>query len=295
MTYLCHILIILNIYASLGIALNLLVGYTGLLSLSQAVFLGVGAYSTALMTHSSIPCSWPLSILVGIGISSIMALIIGAISLRFRDDLFAIATFSFQVIIYNLMQNLTGITEGPLGISGIPSPRIGCVVLTSYWAFLVLSLVFAIVSIYIARRAVLAPYGRLLRAIREDEISVTAMAKNTATLRVSTFVFASMISSIAGSLYASYLTYIDPSIFTVQESIFILAIVIIGGPGRLWGPVLGAALLVSLPEGLRLLGLPSSVAANTRQILYGAALVGCMIWRPQGLVGKYSLRSDERG
>jgi len=103
------------------------------------------------------------------------------------------------------------------------------------------------------------------------------------------------MAAIAGALYAHYISFIDPTSFTVMESIFIVSIVIIGGAGSLWGPVIGAVLLVMLPEVLRSVGMPSSVAANMRQILYGGLLVVFMMWRPQGLIGKYGLQLQETG
>ena len=103
-----------------------------------------------------------------------------------------------------------------------------------------------------------------------------------------TFMISAGLAAIAGVLYATYISYIDPTSFTVMESIFIISIVIIGGAGNLWGSVLGAVVLVALPELLRFIGLPNSIAANIRQILYGGLLVAFMLWRPQGFIGEYS-------
>ena len=115
-----------------------------------------------------------------------------------------------------------------------------------------------------------------------------AFGKNIAAFKIKVFMISSALAAVAGVLYATYISYIDPNSFTIMESIFIISIVIIGGAGSLWGPVVGSAVLVSLPEILRFIGLPNAVAANLRQIMYGALLVICMLWRPQGLVGKYS-------
>jgi branched-chain amino acid transport system permease protein len=129
-------------------------------------------------------------------------------------------------------------------------------------------------------------------AIREDEVFALAAGKNVAAYKVAVFVIGSGMAAIAGALYAYYISFIDPTSFTVMESIFIISIVIIGGAGSLWGPVIGAVVLVTLPELLRFIGLPSSVAANLRQILYGGLLVAFMMWRPQGLVGKFRFRLE---
>ena len=130
-------------------------------------------------------------------------------------------------------------------------------------------------------------------AIREDEVFAEAAGKNVAAYKVLTFVIGAGMAAVAGVMYAYYISFIDPTRFTVMESIFIISIVIIGGAGSLWGPVVGAVVLVILPEFLRFIGLPSSVAANVRQILYGGLLVAFMLWQPRGLLGKYAFQSGE--
>ena len=128
----------------------------------------------------------------------------------------------------------------------------------------------------------------MLHAIREDEVLAKAFGKNTLRFKLTVFAVSAALAALAGSLFAHYVTYIDPSSFTVMESILVISMVIIGGAGSRWGPVIGAIVLITLPEILRVLGLPIPVAANLRQMIYGSLLVGMMIFRPRGLVGKYS-------
>ena len=284
MSYLLHILILINIYSILAIALNLLSGYTGLLSICQAAFWGVGAYVTALLTLN-LGIAWLPSLLIGMILSGILAIGVGIVSLRFRNDYFIIATFAFQILAYNIMLNWIDLTQGPLGLPGIPQPKVFGWTISSHFNFYVLSMIFLILTFITIRRIVTAPFGRVLRAIREDEKYTEGQGKNVTSFKVLAFVVGAMFSALAGSIYASYIKYIDPSSFTVMESIFILAIVIIGGSGNIWGSILGASVLISIPELLRLVGLPASVSANIRQILYGLFLVILMIWRPQGFVG----------
>ncbi|MEK7676048.1 MAG: branched-chain amino acid ABC transporter permease [Verrucomicrobiota bacterium] len=132
-----------------------------------------------------------------------------------------------------------------------------------------------------------SPFGRVLHAIREDDVFAKAHGKNTLYFKVTAFAGSAALAAMAGSLYAHYITYIDPTSFTVMESILIISMVIIGGAGSLWGPLVGAIVLMTLPEALRFIGLPSAVAANLRQIIYGSLLVITMMFRPRGLVGKY--------
>lgn len=292
MNYLLHILILINIYAVLAVSLNLLAGYTGLLSICQAAFYGVGAYCTALI---SLKLGWPwlATVIAGMAIAGVIAALVGASFLRFRDDYFVIATFIFQVIIYSVMQNWIELTHGPQGLSRIPKPVILGWYVYTQWEFLIVSFLFSGFSFLVVHRLVNAPYGRTLRAIREDEVFAQSLGKNVAGYKLSAFVVGAMLAATGGSLYASYITYIDPSSFTVLESIFILAIVIIGGAGNVWGSVVGAAFLVAMPEALRFMGMPPSVAANVRQILYGLLLVVCMMWRPQGFIGEFAFRKEK--
>jgi branched-chain amino acid transport system permease protein len=270
MDYVLHILILVGLYSVLGMSLNLLAGYSGLLSICHAAFYGIGAYATALLALK-LQLPWLITVPLSAACTGLIAWAIGKIALRFRDDLFVIVTFSFQVIIYGLMLNWTSLTQGPMGLPGIPQPS----------AFVILW------------RLVKSPYGRCLKGIREDEIYVASVGKSTAEFKTSAFVVAAVLAGLCGSFYAGYISFIDPSSFTVSESIFILAIVIVGGAGSLWGPIVGAVVLVLLPELLRFLELPSSVAANIRQILYGSLLVAFMLWRPQGFLGEYAFQREE--
>ena len=180
-----------------------------------------------------------------------------------------------------------------MGLPGIPQPSIAEWHVTDNWEFLVLIIVFSVCVFMILERLVRAPYGRCLKGIREDETYMISIGKNTATFKTSAFVVGAILAGLCGSIYAGYITFIDPSSFTISESIFILAIVIIGGAGSLWGPIVGASVLVLLPELLRFIGLPSSMAANIRQILYGGLLVAFMMWRPRGFLGEYAFQREE--
>ena len=236
-----------------------------------------------------------LNLLLAVVISGLLRALVGVPSLRIRDDYFVIATFAFQVIAFSIMNNWIGFTGGPMGLPGIPQPNIFGWVVSSNWEFLLLSAVLAATVLAVGFRLVRSPFGRVLMTIREDEVFALAAAKNVAPYKVLVFMIGAAMASVAGVIYAHYISFIDPTSFTVMESIFIISIVIIGGAGSFWGPVVGAIVLVTLPEALRFVGMSSSVAANMRQILYGAALVACMMWRPQGLMGRYAFGAGLRG
>lgn len=286
MDYLLHILVLIGIYAALAASLDLLAGHTGLLSVAQSAFYGLGAYTSALLAVK-FGASFPVSVLAGMVVASLVSFVISLPSLRLHDDYFVIATFGFQMILFSIFNNWIEVTSGPLGIPGIPQPVIFGWHVQTHADFLVLGAVFACLAYFIVDRISTSPFGRVLRAIREDEVFAQSLGKNTLRFKVTAFAVSAALAASAGSLYASYITYIDPSSFTVMESILVISMVIIGGAGSRWGPVIGAVVLVTLPEALRFLGLPSPIAANLRQIIYGVLLVVMMMVRPQGLVGKY--------
>ena len=289
MEYLLHILILIGIYVILSVSLNLITGYAGLLSMAHAAFYGVGAYVAALLAlkfHSP----FLANIICAIILSGLLGAIVGIPSLRIRDDYFAIATFAFQVITFSIMNNWVSFTSGPMGLPGIPQPAIFGWKITTHYDFLIVIFVLCVVTLWISHKIVSSPFGRVLKAVREDEVFAQAMGKNVASYKVLIFVIGAGMASVAGVMYAYYISFIDPTSFTIMESIFIISIVIIGGAGNIWGSVLGAAVLVILPEALRFLGMPSSIAANMRQIIYGALLVIFMLFRPQGFIGEYSFK-----
>ena len=289
MEYLLHILILIGIYVILSVSLNLIVGYSGLLSIAHAAFYGVGAYVAALMAlkfHSP----FLANIVCAVILSGLLGALLGIPSLRIRDDYFAIATFAFQVITFSVMNNWVSFTGGPMGLPGIPQPTIFGWKITTHYDFLIVIFVLCVITLWISHKIVSSPFGRVLKAIREDEVFTQAMGKNVASYKVLIFVIGAGMASVAGVMYAYYISFIDPTSFTIMESIFIISIVIIGGAGNIWGSVLGAAVLVILPEALRFLGMPSSIAANMRQIIYGTLLVIFMLFRPQGFIGEYSFK-----
>lgn len=275
------------IYSILSSSLNIIAGYTGILSICQAAFYGIGAYTIAIMALK-FQTPVPLNFTIAIVLSAVFSLVISVPSIRIRDDYFVITTFAFQIIIFSIMKNWVSLTGGPMGLPGIPDLELLGVHFSDKASFLGLISFIAVIIHIIILKIVRSPIGRILRSIREDEIFTASVGKNVVFYKIQIFIISSSMAALGGGLYAYYFNFVDPSSFTLMESIFILSIVIIGGSGSLRGPVAGAVFLVLLPELLRFAGLPSSIAANIRQILYGALLVVFMMWRPQGFLGEYS-------
>jgi len=262
-------------------SLNLSAGFGGMISLAHAGFYGVGAYTAALLAvNFQIP--FLLVLPFAILLSGLLALIVSVISLRTINDYFIICTLGIQVVVFSLMNNWMSITRGPLGILGIPNIQIFCIRVESKWAFLLLTFSFVFLIFFFLKKITGSSFGRTLRALSEDEIFTQSLGKNVYLSKVIAFTIGAMIAAIPGVLYAHYISYIDPTSFTVDESIFILSIVIIGGMRNLWGSVIAATFLVFLPEILRFVGMSNAIAANMRQIIYGGILIFMMFRYSRG-------------
>ena len=288
MEYLIHIAILISIYGILGLSLNLVVGFTGLLSITQAAFYGIGAYTTAILLTGT-GMNFFLAVILGMVISGVCSLAIGFVLSKFKDDYYALGSFGFNVIIYSIFLNWQSLTRGPLGIPGIPRPSMfGFTFSENVW-FLALSVVMLAIVYFVCQFITGSSFGRVLKAIREDEQAISVFGYRTLWYKLAIFVIGAMMASVAGSLFATYITFVDPSSFALTESIFILAIIILGGLANNKGAVIGAVCLILLPEILRFVGFPNDIAAQMRQVTYGVILILLMLYRPQGLVGEYRL------
>ena len=286
MSYLLHILIMIGIYIPLALSLNLIVGYGGLLSMCHAAFYGIGAYTTTLlMVNLHVP--FYVSLIAGIVLSSVLSLLIAYPSLRLKGDYFVLASLGFQIIVFSVLYNWVSLTRGPYGIPGIPRPTFFGLSLDSLWAFLLFTLLFVAISLFIFYKLYRSQYGLILKCIRDDEMATIAMGKDTTFYKIWAFVIGSAFAAISGALYAVYVSFIDPTSFTLDESMFILTLVMVGGAGNLRGPLTGVVFLIILPEALRFLGLPDTIAPNVRQMIYGALIIFLMRKRPQGIWGEY--------
>jgi len=291
MEYLLHIGIMLCIYIILVLSTNMTVGMANLLTLCQAAFYGIGAYiGTYFLMQFNLPfVVIALIVMLATGLTSI---VISYASVKLKGDYFILGTLGFQMIIYTILYNWIDVTHGPYGIPGIPSIKLfGVWSLTSIYAYFFFSVVLAVVVALIFSRLQHSPYGRMLKAIHTDELSAQTLGRNTIQLKSWAFFISATFASLAGLIYASYVSYIDPTSFTLDESIFIITALFIGGIGsRVWGPIVGAAVVVILPELLSLIGLPNAVADNLRAVIYGIILIVLMFYRPQGLLGDAKLK-----
>jgi branched-chain amino acid transport system permease protein len=283
--YLAHYLVMVGIYAILAVSLNLLIGYSGIFSLAHAAIYGIGAYASALVALKLGLGFWG-GLVVAAGVGAFASALVAIPSLRVAGDYYVVASFGLQVVVLAVFMNWTDLTNGHAGLPGIPRPNVFGWVIDEPFEYVFLSVAFAALTYAVCWRLTNSAFGRVLQAIRDDEIAAQAMGKNVVQVKIVVASISSALGAMAGSLYAHYITYINPSSFALHESIFIASLVILGGSERLAGPIVGAFVLLAIPEALKFLAIPDTVAAPLRQVIYGALLVAFMLLRPEGLLGR---------
>ena len=289
MNYLLHIGVMLGIYGMLALSANLLIGFGGLLTMAQAAFYGLGAYTYALL---SLKFGLPFFVTLpaAIALCALAGWLFGHAALRFRNEAFVLATIGFQMIVYVTLYNWTDLTRGPYGISGIPRPSLLGIGIESVPAYFLFTLVLFAVVLVFMHLVCTSPFALSLKALRDDEAAAQTLGICPKGQYIRAMVFSSAVAAVPGVCFASYITYIDPTSFTLSESIFIACILLVGGSGNMKGPMAGVAFMIVLPEALRFVGLPDTVAANLREIIYGVMLVVLMYMKPKGLAGAYAVK-----
>jgi branched-chain amino acid transport system permease protein len=271
-----------GVYVILSLGLDVALGWTGLVHLAPAAFYGVGAYVSALWVLRVMPDVWYgywISLPVVLIFNAALGYLLALPALRLRGLYFAIATLGFGELVRSVLVNWVSLTGGPYGLKGIPRPYIGSLAITSTSHFFYLIFAFVLGVGIVLFRLSRGPSGRAWMGIREDEIAATTLGIDVNRGKAEALAVSAAISGLAGWLFAPYVSYLSPSNFTLDESIIILCMVIIGGRGTIWGPVVGATLLVLAPELLR--GL-----AQYRLLIYGVLLCATMVVRPRGLLGR---------
>ena len=275
--YYRDILTLTGMYIVLALGLNIIVGQAGLLNLGYVAFYAVGAYTYAILSTQFGLSFWP-GIFVGAVTAGAAATLLGYVTLRLRGDYFAIVTLGLGEITRIVLNNWVSLTGGPNGISRIGRPMIGGHVLSSTLEFYYLIVLIVAVTIYAVHRLMFSRIGRAWIAIREDEVAAEAMGINTFRLKLLAFVLGSAWAGLAGVFFAAKMAFVSPESFTFFESVMILCMVVLGGMGSIAGIILGAFLLIALPEVFR-------DFQDYRMLAFGVALVLMMIFRPQGLLG----------
>ena len=290
------------IWAILTVSLNLVVGFTGLLSVGHIGFFGVGAYAMAILTSDTayeqlrteaIPTfGWPFfaALPVSVILAGVVAIAVGAVLNRFRDDIFVLVSFGFAIISFNVFLSWRGLTRGAFGIHDIARPEIWGWRLSGELEFLMFVLALLALVMLVCWFIVTSSFGRVLTAIREDEEAIEVFGYQATHYKLAVWTISAMMAGLAGGLFASWTSFIDPNSFILLESMLLVCIVILGGLATIWGSLLGAMAFVLLEEGMRFLPfIPSEYVGQARLVVLGVLLVLLMLFRPQGLVGRYRL------
>jgi branched-chain amino acid transport system permease protein len=291
-SYLNNLAVLITINAILAVTLNFVLGYAGIFSMAHALFFGIGAY-TATLVAMKLGAGFLLSTAVAMGIAGLISLALALPALRVRGEYFVAASLGLQMLAATVFSEWKSVTGGIGGITNIPAAKFPGFVISSPPQYLVLSLVCLALVMLVIAVLVRSSFGRSLKAIRDDETAAWAFGKNVAVIKTMAVVLSSALAAVAGSLYAFYLSFINVESFALDTSVYLMAMVIIGGTATLFGPVVGTILILLLPAALSYLpGLPPTEIGSIQQMVYGLAMVLLMIFRPGGLWG---FRSQPKG
>ncbi len=280
-----HLCIVIAVYAILALSLNVEVGYTGLFNFGHVAFFAIGAYTSALLTLAGIPFVWSLP--AALAMAGLCGFLISIPALKLQGDYFGIATLGFGEILRMIFNNEVWLTKGPMGLPGIPRPELFGIAFDTLPLYLLLAAGFALATFSILAFVVLSPFGRALKAVRDDETAAEILGKNAFRFKIKSFVIGSVFAGLAGVLWAHYTTFISPGDFTLTETILVLLIVVMGGKGTFIGPVVGAFALIFFQESVRFLRLPpewTSLLGPLQQMIFGLLLVVLMVFRPEGII-----------
>ncbi len=272
--YVLHIIIISEIFALFAVGLQLQIGDTGLYNFGHVAFFGLGAYASALLTVHGVP--FLVSLVLSLGIAGGIAWLVGFPILRLRGDYFGLAMLGFAEIMRKAFLNEAWLTRGPMGIPGIPRPSFFGFTVKGLPGFAVLYGGLLLLAFLFVHHVVRSPLGRVFHAIRDDEYSATAVGKDTFRLRRVSLVIGTLLAALGGVLWAHYITFISPSDFTLNETILVLLIVVLGSGWGIPGSILATFLVIGFQEGLRFLPLPESfgrIVAPVQQMAFGLVLI----------------------
>ncbi len=274
--YMLHLVIMACIYSYMAIGLDLMMGFAGTLSLAQASFFGIGAYTSSLLAINLGISTW-LALLLSILLTAALSFLIGYISLRSRGTSFLIMSFSFSGIAHLIALNWIKLTNGPMGLARIPLFKIGSFEFETKAKYYYIVLFFLILVYYLASKIANSRIGRAWIGIRENELFAESLGVNPFRYCLIAFVIGSSLAGLAGSLYAHYINFLSPEALSFSITITLLVMAVMGGKGTIIGPIIGAFIFTVLPEYLR-------IADDLRLPIFGVILVILALFIPKGLV-----------
>jgi branched-chain amino acid transport system permease protein len=297
--YLVYLLAVAGVYALLGLSLNLLWGMSGMINMGVVGVFACGAYASALVT---VKAGWPVVAgwIAAMVIAALAGFVLAGLTRKMRGDYLAIVTLGFAEVVRLIATNETWLTRGTDGISGIPAPlksAIGPTAFNYFYATLTWGIVAAVAFMIVRIHA--SPYGRALRAMRDDPIAAAVAGKAVPRLRVEVFCLSCAIGGLAGALYGHFTSFISPDLFVPLLTIYVFLTVAVGGTGRPIGPLLGAIVVMAILEGTRFLGarvpgLSAVQIASLREFVIGAGLIVLLHLRPEGLLAEGVVGAPQR-
>jgi branched-chain amino acid transport system permease protein len=281
MEYFASTGVLIGIYVILAASYNLIIGYGGLNTIAHPIFFALGAYTAALLgINTALPSV--ICILAGVGVAVVASVALAVTTLRISGDYLLIASLGFQLGLLQMVNNFE-FTGGPAGLSNIPVTITGP---GRGWIYLLICAALAVLAVWLVWRSMSGPFGRAVRAMRDDELACAALGRGLFAMKVVIFAVGCGAAGLAGGLYAYYFQYISPEQFNVAQSATILTMVVLGGIGTIWGPMVGAFVLVALPQAITFLHLPSSLVGPLQGLIFTSLVILFLFLRPYGLVGR---------
>jgi branched-chain amino acid transport system permease protein len=278
MEYVVSLLVLIGLYVALSSSFNLIIGFGGLISIAHPIFFALGAY-----TVGALSVQFDLNPILAVAAGGLVALVASFMlslpSLRISGDYLLITSIGFQLGLIEIIKNLDFL-GGASGLSGIPN----VVEDNRSLVFAAVSLGLALAVVLFTRALVRGPYGRAIQAMRDDELAFSALGRNAMNIKITIFALGSGIAGVAGGIYAYYYQYLTPDQFQILQSAMILTMVVVGGMGSVYGPVVGAVLLITLPEAITFLNLPSEIMGPLQGVIFTLLVIVFLFVRPQGLV-----------
>ena len=282
--YLLSIGTLICINGILAVTLNLIMGYAGIYSMAHGVLYGVSAYAAALIALNVVP-SFELALVTAMLVTTVVSVMVAGPAVRVRGEYFVAASLGLQMVAITVFTEWKTVTGGIGGLTGIPTPTLLGFNVQSPVAFFVLALACLVLVTTVITMLVRSRLGRSLQAIRDSEVGAAALGKHVASVKIIAVAISSALAAFAGTLLAFYVSFINVESFTLEQSVFVMAMVVIGGVGTIAGPIVGAVLLVVLPALLTYVPfIPTAQIGTVQQILYGLAMVLLMLFRPAGIV-----------
>ena len=274
------------VFVALTVSLNIILGFGGMVSMGHAVFFCLGGYISTILTMSL-----EVNFLVGMVVAMVATGLVGGMLagpfIKIKEEYLILFTLAFQMVAYHLMLSLINITGGDSGIFGVPGARIMAYAPETPQGFLPITILFVVGVYYVALKLTRSPFGRVLKGIREDDMAVASLGKSVLQFKVIVFMVGTGLAAAAGSIFAHYSRFINPTIGSLDESILLIAMVALGGAANLWGSAVGAFILIVIPELLTFIPGASDLIIPLRSLIYGLLLIFFMRFRPEGIIPEY--------